>query len=206
MATHDVPPNPLTSGQRFVKRTFDFFAALFGLLVTGPFIVLAAVIARLDTGASGFFRQERTGLNGSSFEVIKIRTMRAIAGTTVTTTHDPRITRVGHWFRKLKIDELPQLWNVLKGDMSFVGPRPDVKEYTDLIQGEDKAILAIRPGITGPASIQFRNEQELLAEQADPETYNKEVIFPEKIRINNEYIKSYSFVGDIRYIIETIVG
>lgn len=206
MATDSIPPNPLTLGQRVLKRAFDICAAATGLALTGPFIAIAALAARIDTGASGFFRQQRTGLNGSMFDVIKIRTMRAIAGTTVTTSRDPRITWLGHWFRKLKIDELPQLWNVLKGDMSLVGPRPDVKEYTDLIHGDEKVILAIRPGITGPATLQFRNEQELLAQQDEPEIYNREVIFPEKIRLNIEYVQNYSFVRDIGYILRTIVG
>ena len=119
---------------------------------------------------------------------------------------DPRITRLGLFFRKTKIDELPQLWNVLIGQMSFVGPRPDVLGYADRLQGEDRIILSIRPGITGPAQLAYKNEEEVLANQNDPVKYNDEIIWPDKVRINREYIGNYSFFKDFYYIWKTIVG
>ncbi len=124
--------------------------------------------------------------------------------TTVTTTNNPRITRTGAFLRRFKLDELPQLVNIIAGDMSFVGPRPDVPGYADKLEGEDRAILTIRPGITGPASLEFRNEEETLAEVEDPEKYNLEVIWPKKVKINRAYIEQYTFAKDIIYILKTI--
>ena len=126
--------------------------------------------------------------------------------TTVTTANDMRITKSGKFFRDSKIDELPQLFNVLFGSMSFVGPRPDVEGYADKLKGEDRAILTIRPGITGPASIKYKNEEEILAEQANPKEYNDQVIWPDKVAINLQYIKEWSLKKDIQYIIKTVTG
>jgi len=123
----------------------------------------------------------------------------------VVTNNNPNITSFGHFLRKTKLDELPQLWNVLIGNMSFVGPRPDVPGYADQLQGDDKIILTVRPGITGPASLAFRDEEELLAEQDDPQRYNDEVIWPEKVRINKEYIRNYSLLKDIKLIFKTVL-
>lgn len=168
--------------------------------------MLSAFIASKDTGLSGFFRQTRVGKGGKLFKVLKIRSMRPVEGvvTTVTTDHDPRISKVGRFWRKTKIDELPQLWNVFLGDMSFVGPRPDVPGFADKLQGDDRLMLTIRPGITGPATVKFRNEEELLAAQPDPETYNREVIWPEKVKINVEYVENYSLMKDLKFIIDTL--
>lgn len=168
---------------------------------------MSAFIASRDTGLSGFFRQTRVGKDGKLFKVLKIRSMRPVEGvvTTVTTDHDPRISKVGRFWRKSKIDELPQLWNVFVGDMSFVGPRPDVPGFADKLQGEDRLMLTIRPGITGPATVKYKKEEEILAAQADPEKYNQEVIWPDKVCINIDYIKNYSIGKDIRYIIKTVV-
>jgi len=134
--------------------------------------------------------------------------MRDVAGvdTSVTTNTDPRITRLGAFFRKAKIDELPQLINVLLGQMSFVGPRPDVPGFADRLQGEERIVLSVRPGITGPATLKYRNEEEILAQQDDPERYNREVIYPDKVKINVEYVRSYSFWRDLRYIGRTVFG
>lgn len=126
--------------------------------------------------------------------------------TNVTTDKDPRITRLGRFFRKTKIDELPQLINVFLGQMSFVGPRPDVPGFADKLTGDDRIILTVRPGITGPATLKFRDEEKLLAAQSDPERYNREVIYPEKVRLNREYVENYSFWQDIKYIFQTILG
>lgn len=126
--------------------------------------------------------------------------------TMVTVQGDPRITPVGEFLRRWKLDEIPQLWNVLLGEMSFVGPRPDVQGYADKLKGDDRKILELRPGITGPATLKYRNEEEILAQQKDPDRYNDEVIFPDKVNINKQYLKEISFVKDIKYIIQTIIG
>jgi lipopolysaccharide/colanic/teichoic acid biosynthesis glycosyltransferase len=198
----------LTVLERTVKRAFDICVAGIGLCFLWWLIGGSAVLARLDTGRSGLFRQTRAGLRGERFDVLKIRTMRDVPGfsTTVTTGGDPRITRLGRFFRRSKIDELPQLWNVFTGRMSFVGPRPDVPEYADALTGDDRLILEVRPGITGPATLKYRDEEELLARQSDPQRYNDEVIFPDKVRINRDYVLNYSFRADLRYIWRTLAG
>ncbi|HEX6373499.1 MAG TPA: DegT/DnrJ/EryC1/StrS family aminotransferase [Longimicrobium sp.] len=193
---------------RAAKRAFDVVGAAVGLAVTGPVIVLAYLAATVDTRRNGFFAQTRVGRHGRPFRVLKIRTMRDVPGvtTSVTTSGDPRITRLGRLLRRSKIDELPQLVNVLLGHMSFVGPRPDVPGFADRLEGDDRVVLSIRPGITGPATLRFRNEQELLAGQAQPEAYNRDVLFPAKVRINVDYIRRYSFIGDLRYLWWTLWG
>lgn len=198
----------LSVRQKYIKRFFDFFVALFGLFATFWLIILAWVAASIDTGSNGFFIQRRVGRYGKIFKVIKIKTMRPVAtfNTTVTQRGDPRITTLGVFFRSTKIDELPQLWNVLVGDMSFVGPRPDVPGYADQLQGSDRVILSLRPGITGPATLYYRGEEELLAQQDDPEKYNIEVIFPHKVQMNKQYIADYSLLKDVNYIFQTIKG
>lgn len=127
-------------------------------------------------------------------------------GTTITVSNDPRITKTGKWLRRFKLDELPQLWNVFLGDMSLVGPRPDVSGYWDKLQGEAAGLLALRPGITGPATLAFRHEETLLAQATDPKQYNDEVIFPEKVRLNLEYARTMSLRKDLHYIFQTLVG
>ncbi len=178
-----------------------------GLLLLGWLIVLAALTARLETGRSGFFLQDRVGREGRLFKIVKIRTMRHIDGynTHVTTKDDPRISRIGKFWRKTKIDELPQLWNVLKGEMSFVGPRPDIPGFADRLRGRDRILLSIRPGITGPATLKFKDEEQILALQPDPEKYNRNVIWPEKVRLNIEYIDNYSLWNDINFILKTVI-
>lgn len=200
-------PTKLTVYNRFKKRTFDIVISLLGLIFTFPIILISAILVRVKYKESGFFTQTRIGKDGKEFKIIKIKTMssRVEFNTTVTTKNDPRITKLGKVFRKTKIDELPQLLNVLKGEMSFVGPRPDVKELIDYIPEETKEIfLSIRPGITGPATIKYRNEEEILASVVDPQLYNDEVIFPDKVNINLEYIREYSFLKDINYILKTV--
>lgn len=150
--------------------------------------------------------QNRVGQNGKIFKVYKLRSMKNIPGytTTVSTDKDPRITKMGRIWRKTKIDELPQLINVFLGEMSFVGPRPDVPGFADKLTGEDRIILSVKPGITGPASIHFKNEEDILAEQNDPEEYNRNVIWPKKVELNKEYINNYSVFKDIKYIYKTV--
>lgn len=199
-------PKGLSLPDRFLKRAFDILASTFGLILTGWIIILAYIAASIDTKKRGFFTQERIGRRGIPFKVIKIRTMRDIpsVNTTVTALNDPRITLLGRFFRKTKIDELPQLINVFLGQMSFVGPRPDVAGFADKLMREDRIILSVRPGITGPATLKYREEEELLAAQDDPEKFNDEVIFPDKVRLNREYVVNYSFWKDIQYIYQTI--
>ncbi len=196
----------MTSKDRILKRGFDVTVAAIGLAILWPVILVTWFLARRDTKASGFFCQDRIGKGGKPFKVVKIRTMRAVGGTTVTVRNDARITPLGAKLRKWKLDELPQLWNVLLGQMSFVGPRPDVPGFMDRLQGDDRRLLVLRPGITGPATLKYRNEEELLADQADPERYNSEVIWPDKVRINLEYLDSWSLRKDLHYIVRTVRG
>jgi lipopolysaccharide/colanic/teichoic acid biosynthesis glycosyltransferase len=198
----------MTDTNRYFKRLFDIIFSFFGLIVFLPIIFFAWVIATLETRSNGFFIQSRVGLNGYFFKIIKIKTMTQTHkfSTSVTKKNDNRITKSGVFFRRKKIDELPQLWNIFIGDMSFVGPRPDVPGYADKLSGNDRIILTIRPGITGPASIKYKNEEELLESQKSPEDYNRNVIWPDKVNINKAYIKNYSFIKDIKYIWQTVVG
>ena len=191
-----------------LKRGFDVFGSALGLLLTFWLIALAWLVATVDTRANGFFTQERVGRYGRRFSVVKLRTMQVdpAVNTTVTTAGDARITPVGRLLRRAKLDELPQLINVLKGDMSFVGPRPDVPGFADTLEGEDRIILTVRPGITGPATLKYRDEEALLAGADDPEAYNRDVIYPDKVRINREYVQNWSFRRDVQYIWKTILG
>lgn len=200
-------PSKMSLSNRAIKRTFDIIISMFGLIFTFPIILIAAILINVKYKESGFFTQTRVGKDGKEFKIIKIKTMSSKIefDTTVTTQNDPRITKLGKVFRKTKIDELPQLINVFKGDMSFVGPRPDVKELVYTIPEELREIfLSIRPGITGPATLKYRNEEIILASVEDPQMYNDEVIFPDKVDINLEYIRDYNFIKDIGYIIKTI--
>ena len=196
----------LSPSQAALKRAFDLFGAVLGLMLSWWLILFAWFVATIDTRSNGLFIQTRVGRGGCLFKVLKIKSMRSTASinTTVTQRGDPRITRLGAFFRSTKIDELPQLWNVLLGHMSFVGPRPDVPGFADRLDGDSRALLSIRPGITGPATLAYRNEEELLAQQDDPETFNREVIWPDKVRINLDYIRNWSLRGDLQYIIDTV--
>ena len=169
-------------------------------------IFLAFFIATIETRSNGFFSQKRVGKDGKIFSVIKIKTMKQSDGSkiNITTANDVRITKSGKFFRNTKIDELPTLWNVLKGDMSFVGPRPDVPGYVNKLTGNDRRILEIRPGITGPATLKYANEEKILLTVEDPIKYNDEVIFPDKVKINLEYLDNWSFWWDIQIIFQTI--
>jgi len=206
MVTSDSSTFSLTTFQAAQKRVFDISFAIFGLLVTWWLMLLAWLLASIDSRSNGFFVQNRVGLNGKIFKIVKIKTMRPLAGfdTSVTRYCDPRITSLGAFFRRTKIDELPQLWNVLLGDMSFVGPRPDVPGFADTLLDDERVMLSIRPGITGPATLKYRNEEALLASEEDPEAYNRQVIWPDKVKINLIYIRDWSIWCDIRYIVKTV--
>jgi len=189
-----------------LKRIIDLFASFFGLIILSPVIFFAWLIASFEVKGNGFFSQSRIGKNGKPFRLIKIKTMQTIDNfkSTITTKDDPRITFSGKLFRKTKIDELPQLWNVFCGDMSLVGPRPDVKGFADQLKGDERLILTVRPGITGPASIEFKDEEEILASKSNPEKYNKEVIYPKKVQLNLDYIRNWTLLGDLKYILKTL--
>lgn len=194
--------------EKIQKRIFDILLSALGIFLTGWMMLLAWIVASIETKSNGLFMQQRVGKSGVLFYVFKIKTMRKMDGleTTVTQKDDPRITKSGRFFRKTKIDELPQLFNVLFGSMSFVGPRPDVPGFADRLEGEDRILLTLRPGITGPASLKYKEEELLLSKQNDPERYNKEVIWPDKVQINKSYIKEWSLQKDMHYIVKTVLG
>ena len=190
-------------------RFFDIVFSLLGILLLSPVFLLLYIAICLESKGGGFYKQLRVGRYGGDFYVYKFRSMRVGAdkkGLITVGGRDPRITRTGYLIRKYKLDELPELWNVLIGDMSFVGPRPDVPGYADKLEGENRRMLLLKPGITGPASLKYRNEEELLAQQEDPQKYNDEVLFPNKVRINIEYLDNWSFWNDVKIIIYTILG
>ena len=191
-----------------LKRLFDILTSFFGLLVLWPVLLVVAMLIKIKMGEGPvFFTQQRVGRHSKLFTMVKFRTMSVgHSGSSISVKGESRITPLGATLRKYKLDELPELWNVLKGDMSFVGPRPDVPGYADKLTGENRKILELRPGITGPASMTYSNEEEILAEQDDPVKYNNEVIWPDKVRINLEYMKRQSFWLDIKIIIYTVLG
>ena len=198
----------LTRRERIVKRLFDITFSVVGIVVTLPVIFIAWAVASVETRSNGLFVQKRIGQYGKPFYVWKIKTMKPVFGvkSTVTISQDRRITKSGAFFRRTKIDELPQLFNVLFGQMSFVGPRPDVPGFADLLDGDDRIILSLRPGITGPASLKYKDEEILLSKVQDPERYNKEVIWPDKVKINKAYIRNWSLSKDVGYLIKTVLG
>lgn len=191
-----------------LKFIFDRLMALIGLLFLWPILLAVAILIRVKMpGGPVIFKQKRVGRNGKLFTMYKFRSMTVgHGGSSVSVAGESRITLLGAKLRHYKLDELPELWNVLIGDMSFVGPRPDVPGYADQLKGEDRNVLKLRPGITGPASLKYRNEEELLAMQPDPKKYNDEVIFPDKVRLNLYYLHHYSFINDIRMIFATVLG
>lgn len=189
-----------------MKRLFDIVASGLGLIVLSPLFFVLAIWIKLDSKGSVFYRQVRVGRNNKDFRIFKFRSMRVGAdkGSLVTIGgRDPRVTRSGYWIRKFKLDELPQLINVFIGDMSLVGPRPEVRHYVDYWTPEQMHVLDVRPGITDPASIKFRNENELMEKAEEPEKYYIEVIMQEKIRLYLEYVVKHSFLYDIALIFKT---
>ena len=189
------------------KRLFDIVSSGIGLLCLAPFFVVMAIWIKLDSRGPVFYRQTRVGRYGRDFRIFKFRSMRVGSdkGRQITVgERDPRITRSGYFIRRYKIDELPQLINVFLGDMSIVGPRPEVRKYVDLYSEEQRKVFQVRPGITDLASIKYRNENELLSQVDDPDTYYIDVIMPDKLAINLEYIRHQSFMGDIKIIFNTL--
>ena len=192
----------------FFKFLFDRVSSLFGLLFLSPVLLFVALLIRIKMpGGPIIFKQKRVGQYGRVFTMYKFRSMTVShSGSSVSVKGESRITPLGVKLRKYKLDELPELWNVLIGDMSFVGPRPDVPGYADKLEGDDRRMLLLKPGITGPASLKYRNEEELLAEQENPQKYNDEVLFPDKVRINIDYMDHWSFGKDVKIIVYTVLG
>ncbi|MFP9099579.1 sugar transferase [Flavobacterium sp. RHBU_24] len=181
------------------KRMFDFVLALAGIILTGWLMLLFFIITSIDTGQTGLFMQRRIGRFGKKFTIYKLRTMKD-------TARGKYVSQLGRFMRRWKIDELPQLFNILAGSMSFVGPRPDVPGYYDLLQGDNRKLLMMRPGLTGPASLKYANEEALLALAKDPAHLNDNVIFPDKVRINRAYQEHANLWLDIKIIAYTLLG
>jgi len=188
------------------KRLFDIIFSLFGILYLLPVFIIVSILIKIDSSGPVFFLQDRVGLNGKIFKIIKFRSMKEDHNNslTVTVRNDKRITKIGKKLRKYKIDEIPELFNVLVGDMSFVGPRPDVPGYADLLKGNDRNILKLRPGITSLASIKYSNEEQVLMLQKDPIAYNNDVIFPDKVKMNLNYYENNNIWIDIKIIFATL--
>ena len=189
-----------------MKRIFDLFFAFLGIMLLLPIYLLITIFIKLDSKGEILYKQERIGKDGIPFYVLKFRTMVPDAfskGALTVGSRDPRVTGVGFYLRKYKLDELPQLFNVFFGEMSFVGPRPEVKKYTDLYNENQRLVLSVKPGITDYASIKYRNENDLLAQSSDPEKLYIEEIMPEKLNLNLKYINDNNVFKDIKIIINT---
>ena len=192
-----------------LKFVFDRFFAFLGLIILSPVILVIYVLHKIRMPKGKFlYKQVRIGKGGKPFKIFKIRTMADDSETLgcVSVANDERILPFGHWLRESKVDTFLELINILIGDMSFVGPRPDVPGYADKLEGDDRVILKMRPGLTGPASIKYRHEDKILAQQADPQRYNDEVIWPDKVKINREYYENWSVWKDIAILWKTVFG
>lgn len=192
----------MSAGNACLKSIFDRVAGLLGIIGFAPVLGVLALLVKAGDGGSVLFTQERVGRNGEPFRIFKFRSMTerpvdAAGGPEVTASGDARITPVGRFLRKTKLDELPQLFNVLRGEMSFVGPRPEVPRYVKYYTEEQREVLAVRPGLTDWATLQFRNEEELLAGREDPETFYIEEVMPEKLRLSREYLERATFCSDL---------
>ena len=192
----------------FLKWIFDRIVSFIGLLCLWPVLIVVAILIKIKMpGGPALFTQKRVGRHGKLFTMHKFRSMTVShSGSSVSVAGEARITPLGAKLRKYKLDELPELWDVLIGNMSFVGPRPDVPGYADQLKGDDCRVLELRPGITGPASLKYRDEEELLAKVENPIEYNDTVIYPDKVRINLYYLDHYSFIKDIQMILCTVLG
>jgi len=195
----------LSKKQAFIKRFFDVVLALFLL----PFLLIPLFLlwlaATISTNKNGLFTQQRIGKAGAPFTFYKLRSLRGKDHADLFEMKQ-HVTPFGAWLRRSKLDELPQLFNVLKGDMSFVGPRPDIPGYADVLTGDDRIILMVRPGITGPATLKYKNEESLLVQQKDSKSYNDTVIWPDKVKINKQYVQNWSFAKDLVYLWKSVFG
>ena len=190
-----------------MKRIIDIFFSILGIILLFPIFIFLSFLIKNDSKGPVFFIQERVGRDGKIFKIIKFRTMDTIqySNSKVSVKGDSRVTKIGVLLRRYKLDELPELINVLLGHMSFVGPRPDVPGYADKLVGYNRNILKLRPGITGPASLKYSNEEEILAQKKDPQLYNDQVIFPDKVKINLDYYQNQTIWLDIKIIFATLV-
>lgn len=194
----------MSFGSATEHSVFDCTVAAIGLVVLSPFLLAAAAAVVLESGWPFLFRQTRVGRGGRPFQLAKFRSMRRAApGRSITAGDDPRVTRVGRFLRRYKIDELPQLWNVLKGDMSLVGPRPEVPQFVDIADPVWQSLLLVKPGITDLASLVHRHEEEILAGTADPERYYRDVVLPAKLALNFYYLQNRNFWRDLKLIMLT---
>ena len=189
-----------------MKRIFDFIVSLIGIVVLFPIFIFVSFLVKISSDGPIFFIQERVGLHAEKFQMIKFRSMtvKQVSNSTISVKGDVRITKIGVFLRKFKFDELPELWNVLKGDMSLVGPRPDVCGYADNLKGEDRKILELRPGITGVASLKYFNEEDVLLTKDNPLKFNDEVIYPDKVKLNLDYYYNNNLWIDIKIIFATL--
>lgn len=193
---------------QITKRIFDFLLSLIGVIILSPIFIIVSISIKIDSEGSVLFLQKRVGRYGKEFNIYKFRTMVTDAerlGKQITVGKDNRITRVGAFLRKFKIDELPQLFNVLKGDMSLVGPRPEVPKYVDLYTDEQRKVLDVRPGITDMASLRYKDENDILGKVENPEEYYINVIMKDKLRLNLEYIEKSNVFFDIYLIVKTVI-
>lgn len=188
------------------KWIFDRVVSFVAIIILLPIYLIIAIILLITNGRPVFFRQERIGQWGEKFIMVKFRTMVGEEENSVSVLDSSRITKVGKFLRRTKLDELPELWNILIGDMSFVGPRPDVPGYADQLVGDDRVILKLKPGLTGVASLKYRNEDEILSQQANPQEYNDTVIWPDKVRLNKIYYQKQTLWLDLKIILFTAIG
>ncbi len=189
------------------KRLFDLACSVVGLLLLSPVLAVLALLVKLTSAGPVLYRQRRVGQDGKIFRIAKFRSMYMDSdrrGLHITAAKDPRVTPIGRALRRLKLDELPQLWNVLKGEMSLVGPRPEVPLYVDAYSISQRQVLSLRPGMTDPASITYREEEEMLGVQSDPDRYYREVILPDKLKLNLEYVSRVSFTYDLALVLRTL--
>jgi lipopolysaccharide/colanic/teichoic acid biosynthesis glycosyltransferase len=194
----------MTPAQLQAKRIFDFSLALILL----PMMIIPLVVllmgAAIDVGQFGWFKQVRVGQDGQLFYMFKLRTLKH--GKHELGDLDGMASAYGRFLRRSKLDELPQIFNVLMGQMSFVGPRPDVQGFADVLTGDDRIILKVKPGVTGPATLKYKNEEQILAMQSDPESYNRTIIWPDKVEINKKYVQNWSFYLDLKYILQSLIN
>ena len=194
----------ITRSQLRVKRYFDFLLALVLFVFLSPILIFLVFISTIDTKQWGVFSQLRVGQEGKLFRIFKLRTLK-------NEKHylghlDKSATTIGRYLRRSKLDELPQLYNVLIGDMSFVGPRPDLQGFADVLEGEDRIILMVKPGVTGPATLKYKDEERVLERQKDPDDYNRTIIWVDKVKINKKYVQNYSFYLDLAFILKSTLN
>ena len=197
----------LSNRQKLIKRLFDLLLCCCLLIFLFPLLIVGFFVSSLSTRSFGIFLQERVGENGSTFKIYKLKTMldNGISEVSDFRNDQKRVTSTGHLLRMFKIDEIPQLFNVMKGDMSFVGPRPDVVGFADKLTGEDLIILTVKPGITGPASIKYKDEVKILKNVSNPDAFNRGSIWPDKVRINKAYVHNWTFWGDVKWLFLTVI-